>query len=61
MFFAPRYSRNERTVVGRLRLLGLEGERAVAPDHDFSAGLRDRLVLEAGDRSRLDGRCLAGC
>jgi hypothetical protein len=47
MLFAPPYSRHERLVVGRLHLLGLDGERAVAPRAEFRDGLRDRLLAEA--------------
>ena len=45
MIFAPTYSRHERMVMRRLRLLGLE--RAVRPRREFRDDLRDRLVAEA--------------
>jgi hypothetical protein len=64
MIFAPRYSRHERSVVGRLRLLGLDGERSVTPRHGFTAELRDQLVAEAQDGSACGehgGRALAAC
>jgi hypothetical protein len=48
MIFAPTYSRHERSLVGRLRLLGLDGERASTPRHAFRAELRDQLLAEAG-------------
>ena len=47
MIFAPTYTRHERAVLRRLRLLGLDRERADRPRHDFRVGLRDRLVAEA--------------
>ena len=48
MIFAPTYSRHERSLVGRLLLLGLDGERACAPRHEFRDRLRDQLLAEAG-------------
>ena len=47
MIFAPTYSRHERSLVGRLQLLGLDGERACAPRHEFRTRLRDQLLAEA--------------
>jgi hypothetical protein len=50
MIFAPTYTRHERTVVRRLRLLGLDHERTNCPRHEFRDGLRERLVAEATGR-----------
>ena len=50
MIFAPTYSRYERTIVRKLRLLGLDHERANRPRHEFRDGLRDRLMAEATGR-----------
>jgi hypothetical protein len=50
MIFAPSYSRHERTIVRRLRLLGLDHERVNRPRHEFRDGLRDRLMAEATAR-----------
>ncbi len=63
MIFAPTYTRPERAVVGRLHLLGLDGERDVAPDDDFRVELRSRLVSAARRRPSVDcrGLALAGC
>lgn len=47
MIYAQPLTSHERSVVGRLHLLGLDGERAVAPRHSFRSQLRDRLVAEA--------------
>jgi hypothetical protein len=51
MIFAQPLTGHERAVIGRLHLLGLDGERVVAPRHSFRAELRDRLVAEAAGRS----------
>ena len=62
MIFAPTYTRHERFVVGRLHLLGLDGDRTLAPSHEFQARLRDRLVAEAAHGTRdCSGLALAGC
>lgn len=64
MIFAPTFSRHERSVVGKLQLLGLDGERTVAPRHQFRARLRDDLVAEATEQSGAgdcSGLALAGC
>ena len=63
MLFAPTLSRHERSVVGKLQLLGLDGERAVAPRHQFREQLRDDLVAAAGRCGADDcsGLALAGC
>ena len=53
MISAPMYTPHERSLVGRLRFLGLDGERASAPRHDFRSQLRDQLLAEAG-RTRGD-------
>ena len=50
MIFAASLTSHERSVVGRLHLLGLDGERSVKPRHSFRSELRDRLVAEAGGR-----------
>ena len=47
MFFAPRLSDHERTVVSRLRLLGIEAERTLRPRAEFRDDLRDLLLDEA--------------
>ena len=54
MIFAPTFSRHERAVVGRLHLLGLDGERVIAPRHQFRGELRDRLMAEATEGSCAD-------
>ncbi len=62
MIFAPTLSRQERAVVGRLQVLGLDGERCIKPRHDFRDELRHRLVTEAGARTGSgEGLTLAGC
>ena len=58
MIFAPSYTRHERAVLGRLRLLGFDAESTVAPRHEFRSDLRDRLVAEAGRRASADQRGL---
>ena len=58
MILPPLYSRHERAVVRRLRLLGSYGERAHRPRREFRDDLRDRLVAEAAARS---DECLVGC
>jgi hypothetical protein len=52
MIFAPTFSKHERSVVGRLQLLGLDGERTVNPRQEFRAGLREQLVAAAGREIR---------
>ena len=62
MIFAPLYSPRERSVVGRLQLLGLDGERCITPRHEFRAELRARLTeaaRESGHPSGADGLALA--
>ena len=50
MLFAPSLTSHERSVVGRLHLLGLDGERAVNPRHSFRSQLREQLMAEASLR-----------
>ena len=47
MIFASPYTRHERSVLADLQLLGLDGERAVFPRHEFREELREQLVAEA--------------
>lgn len=47
MIFAPPWSGHERRVVADLQLLGLDGDRALFPRHEFREELRNRLVAEA--------------
>ena len=62
MLFAPRLSRHERTVLGRLRLLGLEGETTIRPRAGFRDDLRSRLLAEAACETGCNGEpALAGC
>ena len=51
MIFAPTCTRQERTLVGRLRLLGFDAEDAIHPRREFREALRDRLVDEAADQA----------
>ena len=50
MIFAQPYSEHERSVVAELQLLGLDGERAIYPRHDFRDELRELLLSEASLR-----------
>ena len=64
MIFGLKSSRSERSVVTRLQLLGLDGERTIRPRHEFRAELRERLVAEAADRDCCGddhSLALAGC
>lgn len=63
MIFVSPYSRDERAVVARLQLLGLDGERAIRTRGQFRAELRDRLVSEASRANRCGDQreAMAGC
>jgi hypothetical protein len=50
MVSASTYSRHERALMRRLRLLGLDQERSNQPRDEFRVGLRDRLVAAAAGR-----------
>jgi hypothetical protein len=47
MIYASPYDHHERSVIADLRLLGLDGDRAIFPRHEFREELREQLVAEA--------------
>ena len=62
MIFAPTYTRHERSVVGRLHLLGLDGDRTLAPRHEFRpSSATDWSPRQPDGTGDCSGLALAGC
>jgi hypothetical protein len=64
MFLVPTFTRRERSIVGRLQLLGMEGEQSIRPRSAFREQLRAELLASGSDGaepSATDCRALAGC